>query len=596
MNGNNINLFSTFFPLNFIDINKNKLSKNNSLNNLSKEKLEENYINIKTDKVETQSFAFLNSGKFKNINSFRSLFPINKNMHKIPLIKINNNNLEFNYNLNNNLSNDIINNNTTKLNLSKNIFDPNYLNKNKIVFNKNRNYFSKDSINILKYLNYKNLYNSKNIININNSILNKNIKKLNKSNDNKYDMQINNNHKDNLNNYLTVYNFKSIIFKNKVLKKNESKINYIINKSRITLPKMLDKKKKTFQNDMNFNNIYGKESNSKTFFPQNSNALLFQKTIFNKTKMINKEQRIKKKKNKGKLLLEVISIPGKTFNKEKINQDTYMILPNKVLSNNNILEFPGLIIFGIFDGHGEFGDVISNEVKTYFIEYFNKLNYDSNNNFEKLSNNNYKEIYSIFNQIDKNLHIKYKSNNICYNSGTTAHLLLLFKNKIISVNIGDSKSILIFGNNDDIIQLNTCHNPEKEEEKKRIEKNGGEVGRVNWADYGPQRVWYKGRKYPGLSISRSFGDFVSEPLGVFSVPEIKEFDVDYTKAKIIVIATDGIWEFLSNEKVRDIIIPYYKENNIQGCINKLMDIASKIWNIKNPKYIDDLSVILLFFI
>ena len=67
MNGNNINLFSTFFPLNFIDINKNKLSKNNSLNNLSKEKLEENYINIKKDKDETLSFAFLNSGKFKNI-------------------------------------------------------------------------------------------------------------------------------------------------------------------------------------------------------------------------------------------------------------------------------------------------------------------------------------------------------------------------------------------------------------------------------------------------------------------------------------------------------------------------------------------------
>ena len=89
-----------------------------------------------------------------------------------------------------------------------------------------------------------------------------------------------------------------------------------------------------------------------------------------------------------------------------------MILPNKVLSNKNILEFPGLIIFGIFDGHGEFGDVISNEVKTYFIEYFNKLNYDSNNNFEKLSNNNYKEIYSIFNKIYKNLHIKYKFNNI----------------------------------------------------------------------------------------------------------------------------------------------------------------------------------------
>ena len=63
----------------------------------------------------------------------------------------------------------------------------------------------------------------------------------------------------------------------------------------------------------------------------------------------------------------------------------------------------------------------------------------------------------------------------------------------------------------------------------------------------------------------------------------------------MVIATDGIWEFLSNEKVRDIVMPYYNENNIHGCINKLIDIASKIWYVKNPKYIDDLSVILIFF-
>ena len=168
----------------------------------------------------------------------------------------------------------------------------------------------------------------------------------------------------------------------------------------------------------------------------------------------------------------------------------------------------------------------------------------------------------------------------------------------ISINLGNSKSILIsknIKNEHKIIQLNTCHNPEREDEKKRIEENGGEVGRVNWADYGPQRVWYKGEIYPGLSVSRSFGDFISEPLGVFSVPEIKEFDLNLDEAKYMVVATDGIWEFLSNEKVEDIITPYYEENNINGGIIKLIEIASKMWKIKNPNYIDDLSVILFFF-
>jgi serine/threonine protein phosphatase PrpC len=155
-----------------------------------------------------------------------------------------------------------------------------------------------------------------------------------------------------------------------------------------------------------------------------------------------------------------------------------MILPNNILSENNLSESPNLNIFGIFDGHGEFGDIVSNEIKNNFVEYFNKLNYNSNENYDKLCNNNYKEIYSLFNQIDKKLHKKYNSKNTCYNSGKTANIILLFKNKIISINIGDSKSILITGNNNEIIQLNKCHNPEREDEKKRIEKNGGEVGRV----------------------------------------------------------------------------------------------------------------------
>ena len=134
-----------------------------------------------------------------------------------------------------------------------------------------------------------------------------------------------------------------------------------------------------------------------------------------------------------------------------------------------------------------------------------------------------------------------------------------------------------------------------EEEKKRIEKNGGEVSRVDWADFGPQRIWFKGRIYPGLSISRSFGDFISEPLGVFSIPDIKEYKIDYKNTKIMVIATDGIWEFLSNEKVKDILVPYYEENNILGGIKKLIETSSKIWSVKNQNYIDDLSSIVLFF-
>ena len=604
MNSKNINLFSTFFPLNYKNINKNFVSKNNSPTNISKEKIDLMKINkrINDDNI---SFAFFNSGKFKTKNDMNnSSLSINrgqilpKKNDIIPLIQYNS--IDANHMIYKNFSEqDIKNKKQIKLNFNKKKFDINYLEKNNIIFNKNRNYFSKESINILKYLNYKNLISKNELNKVNkDKYSNIKIKKLNNSNDNKFDIQVRNN-QEGLNNYLTVYNFKSYKLESKMIPKNKTKVNCLIKRNFFSLPKMIDKLQKTKESNININTLYEKEKNNKmkTFFQTRStNELFIPKTIFNKTKIINKyTSKIKKIKNNKKISIEVLSIPGITLNKEKINQDTYMILPNNILSENNLSESPNLNIFGIFDGHGEFGDIVSNEIKNNFLEYFNKLNYNSNENYDKLCNNNYKEIYSLFNQIDKKLHKKYNSKNTCYNSGTTANIILLFKNKIISINIGDSKSILIAGNNNEIIQLNKCHNPEREDEKKRIEKNGGEVGRVNWADYGPQRVWYKGKIYPGLSISRSFGDFISEPLGVFSVPEIKEFDIDYKKNKIMVIGTDGIWEFLSNEKVRDIVIPYYEENTIHGGINKLIDVASKMWNIKNPKYIDDLSVILIFF-
>ena len=167
-------------------------------------------------------------------------------------------------------------------------------------------------------------------------------------------------------------------------------------------------------------------------------------------------------------------------------------------------------------------------------------------------------------------------------------------NKIISVNLGDSKSILIDEKNN-VIDLNICHIPEEITEKERIEKNGGEISRVDWADYGPLRVFFKGKNYPGLALTRSFGDFNCESLGINSIPDIKEYDIGERKPKILVLATDGIWQFLSNEKVKNILLPYYEENNVNGATQKLVKYALRMWEAKNPDYIDDITVIVLFF-
>ena len=64
---------------------------------------------------------------------------------------------------------------------------------------------------------------------------------------------------------------------------------------------------------------------------------------------------------------------------------------------------------------------------------------------------------------------------------------------------------------------------------------------------GPLRVWIKNENIPGLAMTRSFGDKVAESVGVISVPDVKEHWLDQND-KIIILASDGVWEFISNEE------------------------------------------------
>jgi len=57
---------------------------------------------------------------------------------------------------------------------------------------------------------------------------------------------------------------------------------------------------------------------------------------------------------------------------------------------------------------------------------------------------------------------------------------------------------------------------------------------------------------PGLAMSRSFGDHAAAEVGVISEPEILEMNL-IEDDKFIVIASDGVWEFLSNDEVVRII-------------------------------------------
>ena len=422
-----------------------------------------------------------------------------------------------------------------------------------------------------------------------------------------------------LNNCFTIFSLKSqplinqkksnktIDTKNKLFNKFSIKRN---NNKLTSLPKMSNSNTLEKHKTSEIHRI-----SSKTFFNvHNKKSKTHNLEIKSFLKPLNK----KRTKMKNLVSFDVYSLPGTERGKQKINQDSYLVLPN--INNTKNCK-----IFGVFDGHGDNSDALSQEIRDYFIDYFSDNNIykqgqeniifsNKLNNINKISNddklekvynlfnkNNYNELHKLFNNINNKLHEKYKDNNFCLISGSTSNLVIIMNdkkenclNKIISINLGDSKSILITEDNQ-AIDLNTIHHLEDANERERIENNGGEISRVDWADYGPLRVYYKGKNYPGLAMTRAFGDFNAEPLGINTIPDIREYDILDKKPKIIVLATDGVWQFLSNEKVKDILLPYYDEDNISGAAQKLVKTALRIWENKNPNFIDDITVIILFF-
>ena len=94
------------------------------------------------------------------------------------------------------------------------------------------------------------------------------------------------------------------------------------------------------------------------------------------------------------------------------------------------------------------------------------------------------------------------------------------------------------------------HKPDDPAEKRRILAKGGRVFAIKYEDgiEGPPRVWLGNIDIPGIAMSRSLGDKVAHQAGCISDPDFTEFTLT-AELEVVIMATDGLWEFLSNEEV-----------------------------------------------
>nr|ACF85382.1 unknown [Zea mays] len=128
-------------------------------------------------------------------------------------------------------------------------------------------------------------------------------------------------------------------------------------------------------------------------------------------------------------------------------------------------------------------------------------------------------------------------------SGTTATLVVIDGFTVTVASVGDSRCILDTQGGE--LQLLTVDHrlEENAEERERVTASGGEVGRLNLfggQEVGPLRCWPG-----GLCLSRSIGDMdVGEY--IVPIPHVKQVKLSNAGGRLI-IASDGIWDALSNE-------------------------------------------------
>lgn len=105
-------------------------------------------------------------------------------------------------------------------------------------------------------------------------------------------------------------------------------------------------------------------------------------------------------------------------------------------------------------------------------------------------------------------------------------------------------------------------------------------------------MWHLNENIPGLAMSRSFGDHAAVEVGVISEPEILEMNLTEDD-KFIVLASDGVWEFLSNDEVARIVYPHYLNNSAEKAAEALIRESLKKWKTEE-NVVDDITCIIIF--
>lgn len=265
------------------------------------------------------------------------------------------------------------------------------------------------------------------------------------------------------------------------------------------------------------------------------------------------------------------------YNPKKKNQDALIMAEDPKTRS---------LLFCVMDGHGEDGDKVSQNIKSKFANYLFKHKDFATNIPAALA----EVVARCETEVLRDSAIETDF------SGTTFTCAVIRNNKCTLCNIGDSRTSIAYRSKNGVTAkaLTIDHKPDLPAEKARIEAKGGRVFAVEYDDGvdGPARVWLGHMDVPGLAMSRSLGDAVAHTAGVSSEPEFfeYEFNPDGREDVMMVMASDGLWEFMSDQEVMDLA---FSTTEPRFAVDRLISESNERW-MREEQVIDDTTVCVAF--
>mmetsp|Transcript_19393 Transcript_19393/g.41298 ORF Transcript_19393/g.41298 Transcript_19393/m.41298 type:complete len:460 (-) Transcript_19393:28-1407(-) len=179
-------------------------------------------------------------------------------------------------------------------------------------------------------------------------------------------------------------------------------------------------------------------------------------------------------------------------------------------------------------------------------------------------------------------------------SGSTAVAAIWKDNVIYTANVGDSRCVIGTEVDRKLVFATADHKPTEPAEKERIDSSGGEVRSQTYSDgWTNHRIYVKGEDYPGLCMARSLGDESVKAHGVIATPEVARTEVELDKSPFVLLASDGVWEFLDSQFVVKAVAKKLLSDGPAVTLQKLQKEAKKRWKMEEGDYCDDITSILI---